>query len=133
MIIQSMMNDKICILIDDDEDDQLIFKTVLNMHFPNYHLEIFSDFETAKNYLSEYASAIEIIFIDLNMPKSNGIDCLKYLRSFPVFKTTPILIYSTSKDPNDLRKSIDNGATAFISKPSRISDLVSALNQWLKK
>lgn len=127
------MNKEICILIDDDEDDQLIFKTVLNMHFSNYQLEVFSDFDAAKLYLSDNSKKIGPIFIDLNMPKANGIDCLNYLRSLSAFETTPIIIYSTSKNPDDSRKSIEQGATAFISKPSRIEDLVSELSQWLKK
>lgn len=126
------MNNKICILIDDDEDDQLIFQTVLNMHFSDYQLEVFSNFESAKPYLSDHAQEIGPIFIDLNMPKANGIDCLNYLRSFSTFNVTPIIIYTTSKNPDDIRKSMDQGATAFISKPSRIEELVSTLSNWLK-
>lgn len=127
------MNAKTCILIDDDEDDLLIFQTVINMHFPKYNLRVFSNFETAKSYLSLLDKEIGPIFIDLNMPKSNGIDCLNYLRSFSLFKNTPIIIYSTSKNPDDSRKSLERGATAFISKPSRLEDLVLALNEWLEK
>lgn len=127
------MNKKICVLIDDDEDDQLIFQTVVNMNFPNYELKIYSSFESAKTYLSDKSKEIGLIFIDLNMPKANGIDCLNYLNSFPIFQTTPIIIYSTSKNPDDSKKSLAHGATAFISKPSRLEDLVEALSQWLKK
>ncbi|HLV43085.1 MAG TPA: response regulator [Brumimicrobium sp.] len=130
--VLSESKSKFCVLIDDDEDDQLIFKTVLNMHFTDYKLKVFSTFETAKPYLTEHEKEIDSIFIDLNMPKANGIDCLKYLRSFPVFQKTPIIIYSTSKNPDDSRKSLENGATAFISKPSRIEDLVKVLSQWLE-
>ena len=127
------MNNKVCILIDDDEDDQLIFQTVLNMHFPNYQLKVYSSFESAKPYLSEHVKDIGPIFIDLNMPKANGIDCLNYLRSNSTFQATPIIIYSTSKNPEDSRKSLERGATAFISKPSRLEDLVKALSEWLTK
>lgn len=126
-----MLKNKTCILIDDDEDDQLIFRTVLKMHFPNYKLNVFSNFESAKPYLIKNAEKIDFLFIDLNMPKSNGMDCLDFLRSLPDYTTKPILIYTTSKNPDDSQKSKERGATAFISKPSRIEDLVKELSEWL--
>ncbi|WP_299201518.1 response regulator [Brumimicrobium sp.] len=125
------MNKNICVLIDDDEDDQLIFETVIHMSFPDYELRLFSRFEEAKPYLTENAHRIGPIFIDLNMPKANGIDCLNFLRSVPDYQDAPIIIYSTSKNPDDAQKSLKNGATAFISKPSRIKDLITELSPWL--
>ena len=122
-----------CVLIDDDEDDQLIFQTVLNMHFPNYQLSAFSSFEKAKPFILSKSKNIDALFIDLNMPKSNGIDCLNFLRSQDEFQDKPIIIYSTSNNPDDAKMCIKNGATAFMTKPSRVNDLVEELNKYLEK
>ena len=124
---------KICVLIDDDEDDQLIFETVLNMHFTNYQFKPFSNFESAKLFILSNPNSIEALFIDLNMPKSNGIDCLNFLRKQAEFKAKPIIIYSTSNNPDDARNCLMNGATDFMTKPSRINVLVEKLGGYLNK
>lgn len=129
-----MLNSKnTCVLIDDDEDDLLIFRTVLNMHFPNYNLEAFSNFENAKSYILENHDSISALFIDLNMPKFNGIDCLNFLREHSVFKDKPIIIYSTSNNPDDELKCLNNGATDFMTKSSSVKGLVNELSKYLTR
>ncbi|WP_107037735.1 response regulator [Brumimicrobium mesophilum] len=123
---------KICVLIDDDEDDQLIFKTVMNMHFKDYQFKSFSNFENATAYILNNHEEIEALFIDLNMPKSNGIDCLNFLRKQSTYKDKPIIIYSTSNNPDDAKKCLIHGATAFMTKPSRVNELVEKLSEHLK-
>ncbi|PWH86830.1 response regulator [Brumimicrobium oceani] len=123
----------ICVLIDDDEDDQLIFQTVLQMHFPNYKLSAFSSFDSAKSFILKEYSTIHSIFIDLNMPKFNGLDCLHFLRSQTEFRHKPIIIYSTSNNPDDVNKCLKRGASAFLTKPSRVVDLVAELSKFLEK
>jgi CheY-like chemotaxis protein len=128
-----MLNSKkTCVLIDDDEDDQLIFETVLNMHFLNYKLKPFSNFEDAKYFILKNPECIDAIFIDLNIPKFNGIDCLSYLRNQPEFKSKSIIIYSTSNNPDDSKRCLKSGATAFLTKPSRVNDLVKELGVFLQ-
>ena len=124
---------KNCVLIDDDEDDQLIFQTVLNMHFPKYKLSAFSCFESAEKFILGEAKNIHSIFVDLNMPKYNGIDCLKFLRNKTEFQNKPIIIYSTSNNPDDVNRCLKSGATAFLTKPSRVNDLVKKLEVYLEK
>lgn len=122
-----------CVLIDDDEDDQLIFQTVLNMHFPNYELSAFSSFDNAKSFILKESENIHSIFIDLNMPKYNGVDCLNFLRNQAEFQNKPIIIYSTSNNPDDINRCLKSGATAFMTKPSRVNDLVEELSKYLVK
>lgn len=122
---------KTCIHIDDDEDDQLIFSTVLNMHFKNYELQSFSNCDEAKDFISTNPTTIKAFYIDLNMPKSNGIDCLQYLRGKIEFSQTPIIIYSTSNNPEDAKNCIEHGATDFLIKPSRVSEWVKKLSKHL--
>ncbi|WP_123776109.1 response regulator [Brumimicrobium aurantiacum] len=128
-----MIDSKTCVLIDDDKDDQLIFKTVLKQHFPQYSLQTYSSFEQAKPNILAQEAAIDTLFIDLNMPKYNGIDCLNYLRNQEQYKDTPIIIYTTSNNPDDKKRSLQNGATSFLTKPSRIHSLVEELGKYLSE
>lgn len=124
---------KICVLIDDDEDDQMIFRTVINMNYSNYHLEAFSNFENAKSYILENPNCIDALFIDLNMPKFNGIDCLNFLRQQAKYEEKHIIIYTTSNNPDDAKRCLRHGATDFMTKPSSVKDLVSELSKYLIK
>jgi CheY-like chemotaxis protein len=123
--------DKLCILIDDDDDDQLIFSSTVKKHFPSYHLKAFSSFDDAKSVLDNDYEDIGAVFIDLNMPRLNGKEGLRILRNDPNYQRTPLIIYSTSNNPDDVNECLKVGATAFITKPSRINVLVDELSNFL--
>ncbi len=81
----------------------------------------------------------ELILLDLNMPKKNGIEALTEIRANPNIPKIPIVIFTISDDPNDIQSCYEKGANAFISKPTELKDLIdtlgSAINYWknLKK
>ena len=123
--------DKLCILIDDDDDDQLIFSSTVDKHFPGYDLKAFSSFEEARPVLESEHQDIEAVFIDLNMPRLNGKEGLELLRRNPNYERKKLIIYSTSNNPDDVNDCLKVGATAFITKPSRINALVDELSNYL--
>lgn len=121
-----------CFLIDDDDDDQLIFETTVKKYFSDYKFKGFFDFESAEKYLDSKTLGDElIVFLDLNMPKVNGIEALEKLRNKKETANLKIVIYSTSNNPNDVKTSLNKGADAFITKPSKIEDLVEELKPYL--
>jgi len=75
---------------------------------------------------------ISIVFLDLNMPKTNGLTALKELRSKEASFDFPVVIYSTSNNPEDVNECLKAGATAFITKPSSIDKLVQEIGVYLK-
>ena len=124
---------KNCILIDDDEDDQLIFRSVINKHFKNIELFCFNSAQEGMKSVSDFdKNNLRAIFLDLNMPRVNGIECLKTLRKDSRLNRTPIVIYSTSNNPQDVNEALLNKADAFITKPSKITDLVEEIKPYLK-
>lgn len=122
---------KLCILIDDDDDDQLIFNSTVKKHFPSYDFKAFSSFEEAEPILKANHLLIDAVFIDLNMPRLNGKEGLAMLRKDPNFERKKLIIYSTSNNPDDVNECLKVGATAFITKPSRINVLVDELSNYL--
>lgn len=122
---------KLCILIDDDDDDQLIFSTTIKKHFKGYRFISFSNFSEAELTLAEKSDEIGVVFIDLNMPRMNGKEGLVQLRNNPSYKSKPLIIYSTSNNPDDVNECLKKGATAFITKPSKINILVAELSNYL--
>jgi len=74
-------------------------------------------------------SLAKVILLDINLPGMNGIDLLKKIRSFPHLKHLPVIIFSTSENPEDIKNSYESGANAYIVKPSGISSLHDALRK----
>ena len=65
----------------------------------------------------------DLIFLDLNMPKVDGFECLKRLKENPVYQHIPVVIVSTSRRPEDIEKCKLLGASMFVSKPASFGEL----------
>ncbi|MCC5923959.1 MAG: response regulator [Crocinitomicaceae bacterium] len=120
------------LLLDDDEDDQLIFASTIESNFNAYEFVGFSQYTDALAFLEKYIEETPVLFLDLNMPKTNGLEILKELRKNDKFEHLKILIYSTSNNPKDINDCLIAGANAFITKPSRINDLILEITPYLE-
>ncbi len=121
---------KTCLLIDDDLDDHEIFSMALeDLAWP---VKLISEYNpvSALLWLKRTEEAPDIIFLDLNMPRMNGKQCLEEIRKVPHLREVPIIVYSTSSEIRDLIDTRELGATAYVVKSSRISDLTAALNDF---
>lgn len=119
-------------MLDDDEDDQLIFASTIQSRFNGCDFFAFFNYSDTLEFLKNHSSANLTLFLDLNMPKVNGIEVLRDLRSQNQFRELTIIIYSTSYNPKDINDCLIAGANAFITKQSRISDLVEEIKPYLE-
>jgi DNA-binding response OmpR family regulator len=69
----------------------------------------------------------DFIFLDLNMPKLNGKECLIEIKKLPRYSTVPLIIYTTSSNQKDKQEIMQLGAHYFLTKPTRISELCNCL------
>jgi CheY-like chemotaxis protein len=74
----------------------------------------------------------DIVFLDINMPGINGIECLKSVRANKQFKSLPVIMYSTSNSPSSIQESYQNEANLYIIKPQSIKGIVNALEKVLE-
>jgi len=78
----------------------------------------------------------DLILADLKMPRCNGLELLGWLRSQPVLKRIPCLIFSASRAQSDINRAYELFTNSYLVKPSRYEDLVLVLQQlkdyWLK-
>ncbi|HEY0045567.1 MAG TPA: response regulator [Flavobacterium sp.] len=117
-----------CMLIDDDIDDQELFAHALK------HLDVSVDFVTA----NDGVHAIEkinsdsdfnpyFIFIDVNMPRMNGIECLVEIKKISKVKNTPVYLYSTYGDPDTISAGKKLGAVDLLVKAHSMKELEQTL------
>ena len=117
----------VCYLIDDDEDDRDFLEMALEEVDPGIRLLSANNAEDALRELRSKEIEPHIIFLDLNMPRIDGWECLKLLKETDHLCDVPVIIYSTSENGRDPK---DNpGYNEFLTKQSKISDLVVRLRE----
>ncbi len=126
-----MQNDYIhLILADDDEDDRLFFTDAFSELKMNTKVNTFNDGVELMNYLNkEDALMPNVLFLDLNMPKKTGIECLIEIKANTKMSGIAIVIYSTSASEEDIEKTFVLGANIYIKKPGDFKKLKKVLSE----
>lgn len=125
-----MNNAKSCLLIDDDHDDQLVFSIVIEKLNKSIQcVTADSAQEALKKLDQDFAFTPDLIFLDLNMPGINGLDCLVRIKANTKWAHIPVVIYSTSSRKEDIAKAQRLGAIDFITKSYHLADLTKKLNE----
>lgn len=128
-----MATEKNCMLIDDDQDDQEIFLMALGKADTQINCRVANDGVEGLKTLFDFSYTPQYIFIDINMPKMNGIDCLQQIRKFDHLRSSLIIMYSTSADEAIIQRCKELGADEFLEKPSAFAPLVETLTNILKR
>ena len=121
-------------LADDDEDDRLEFSEALAELHPNAALNTFHDGHDLIEYLfSDPAVLPDLIFLDVNMPKKNGMECLAEIRADERLRNVTVAIYSTSANPQEIDEAFRKGATRYLNKVSQFEKLKTILRDVLSR
>lgn len=129
----SLRNKLLCLLIDDDEDDQELFALTLeDLHAP-ITLHIANNGFDGLSLLRSEQIKPDYIFLDLNMPRMNGKECLRLLKEDSALQNIPVVIFSTSDEIQDITDTKALGALDFISKPALTSELTILLQHFFTR
>jgi CheY-like chemotaxis protein len=109
-------------LADDDEDDCLFFREALEELPVDSSLVTVSNGEELMRALSTRPGP-DVLFLDLNMPRKNGFECLVEIKLNEKLRTLPVIIYSTSFDREVVKLLYEKGAHHYIRKPGEFSAL----------
>jgi len=112
-----MRDSKPILLVEDDSVDVMTVKRALrDVHVTN-HLVHTGNGEEALDYLKNESNRKPyVILLDLNMPKMNGIEFLKTIKSDEVLKKIPVVVLTTSKDEHDIAESFKLGVAGYMVK-----------------
>lgn len=112
------------LLAEDDEDDFILFQEALSEYKDTIRLDWVVDGEELMNILKiKIAELPDIIFLDINMPRKNGFECLTEIRQNEKLKHLPVIIFSTSNDPALISWMYNAGANLYLTKPSDFKSL----------
>lgn len=129
---------KIIFLADDDADDRDFFTDALMEVSHQTELTTSKDGIELMSNLDKVAEPPppHVIFLDLNMPRKNGYECLKEIRETPKLKNIPVVIFSTTANDNAIDTTYSLGANCYIQKPNshqhlkKTIETVLALDFW---
>lgn len=117
------------ILADDDEDDRLFFTDAFDELKINTKVNTFNDGVELMNYLNNPEAILpNVLFLDLNMPRKNGIECLDEIKNDERFSDIAIAIFSTSSSEEHIEETFIRGANIYIKKPSDFNTLKKVLS-----
>ena len=123
---------KSILLVDDDQDDQMLFKEALSEADDTVlYFSALSGTEALDKLISGVMAIPDIIFMDVNMPKMTGLDCLKEFRKVEMLRPVPVVMYSTSCSPAYQSECFANGAVNYIEKPNDFSELCTRIRSVL--
>ncbi len=125
----------IILMADDDDDDFLLTQKALQQSKLLNTLCRVKDGEELLDYLRQQGDFKDnqpcarpgVILLDLNMPRKDGREALKEIKSDPKLKDIPVVIFTTSKAEEDIFKSYQLGVNSFITKPVTFEGLIQVM------
>ena len=120
------------LLADDDLDDCRFFKEALEALPLTTKLTTVNDGEQLMTYLLDNTDHLpHVLFLDINMPRKNGFECLSEIKHHDKLKDLPVVMFSTSNAQDKINILFNTGADVYIRKPSNFAQLVQVIHHAL--
>jgi two-component system response regulator len=133
------MGKKKILLVEDNKDDILLIQRAFHKTklVEKFELIIAEDGNQALSYLndtdvssvSQQGKIPMILLLDLNLPRINGFEVLQHIRSNEKTKLIPVIIFTSSKEDQDITKAYILGANSYVRKPIDSGKFTSVLQQ----
>ncbi len=131
-----VLKEKRILLVEDDEDHAELISDVLredNAKEIKTEVTLKKDGQEAIDYFQETdidssvgkEPQIDLIILDLNLPKIDGMEVLKFIKKNPKYCSIPVVILSTSSNQETIDEAYKNGANGYFTKPSTYKDLIA--------
>ncbi len=115
------------LLIDDNQDHARILQWAFKKTGRSDEFTYFEDGMSALEYLKqssrEHKESPDIIFLDMNLPRVDGREVLRLLKTEEATKSIPVIIVSSSEREEDVRKAYELGASSYVSKSAILDDV----------
>lgn len=123
----------IALYAEDDLDDFDMFSDIVKILNPSYKTVNVRNGQEVLDYLENSDALPTLIFLDINMPVVDGRVCLKFIKKNSKFNSIPVIVYSTSNNPQDIELCYQLGALAYVEKPFTFKEGVDRLSKFFKQ
>ena len=121
------------LLAEDDADDRNFFYEALEKLPISTSLTVAHDGEQLMLHLSNEANTLpDVLFLDINMPRKDGLECLSEIKRDSRLKNIPVIIFSTSMSNDTVSQVFKSGATVYIHKPGEFTQLMQVIHHGLQ-
>jgi len=125
----------IILIADDDAEDRMLVKEALEESRLNNNIQFVENGEELLDYLHNRGKFTDkdlyptpgLILLDLNMPKKDGREALKEIKTDDHLRMIPVVVLTTSKAEEDILRTYDLGVSSFITKPVTFTALVDVM------
>ncbi len=125
------------VVAEDDSDDQLMIREAFE-RCPPCEIHFVGDGEQLLAYLRREGDFADmhgkdlpsVVLLDLNMPKMNGQEALREIKSDPNLELIPVVVFTTSRAEEDIFKSYNLGVSSFITKPVDFDRVIATLHEY---
>ena len=121
------------LVVEDNRDDVVFIEEALSESGFDVRLNVVRDGDEAVGYLDKISSGEkgipDLVFLDLNLPRRSGLEFLGDMRGRERFRLVPVVVLTTSKAEDDIRKSYENYANSYIVKPIDLNEFIRLIRQ----
>ena len=127
------MEDIFILIAEDDADDRFLLQAAFEENGFKDKLQFVENGVEIIDYLNDIMTRDSVInyprfiLLDLNMPKKDGREVLKELKQPPELKKIPVVIFSTTKNEQEMRRCYELGANSYITKPNSFESLLKTV------
>jgi len=123
-----MIDIKPILLAEDDHVDVMTVRRAFKQLDVLNELVVANNGEEVIRYLDDSKMPLPcLIILDINMPKMNGLECLKILKQHSVYKNIPVFILSSSREQQDVDSSFSGGISGYILKPVEFNEFLCSI------
>ncbi|MCL6258466.1 response regulator [Aquiflexum sp. TKW24L] len=119
-------------LAEDDEEDRDLFSLIISEISADYKIFVAKDGIKFMSLLNNADQLPDFIFLDLNMPVKNGLECLQEIKNSEKWKLIKTVILSTSSHPEQIKDMYKMGANLYLKKPTSYSSFKDSLSKCLQ-
>ena len=120
------------LLADDDTDDCIFFQSAVDEFAMPCKITIVNDGEQLMHFLNKESNGLpDVLFLDINMPRKNGFECLEEIKLSEKLKSLIVIMFSTSLEQEVVNQLYNSGAKYFVRKPSEFSQFKKIIQQTL--
>lgn len=117
------------VLVEDNPSDVFLLRRALEEHDVDYTLEVIRDGEQALKYLARLESGVDtrpdLLVLDLNLPRHDGIEVLTSCRETPGLDSVPIIVLTSSDSPKERERAEELGVSDYVRKPLLLDEFMA--------